>query len=257
MTIHRFDMCELKQLFKNNKVATLFDLKKTLKTDARITVFRKLRKVSAITSYSHGGAYYTLPSIPRFDRHGLWCFESARFSQYGTLKNTLREWIARSKAGYFEKELEQRLQVVVRVPLANLLKEKMIDREKLSAHFLYLSPDPTVRRQQIATRQKEEAFGKPAEPAVLHHELKAALVLFFSLLDERQKRVYAALESLKRGRGSDRIVAELLGINRETVARGRQELLSGQVEKNRICKAGGGRKPLEKKDQTSPKSSRT
>lgn len=253
MTTLRFDVRELKQFFQKNKMATLMDLKKVLKTEARISVFRQLRKVSALTSYSHGGAYYTLPSIPRFNRHGLWSFGSARFSQYGTLKNTLQEWITKSKAGYFEKELEKLLHVVVRVPLSKLLREKTISREKVSGLFLYLCSDPKVRQQQIAVRKREEAFGKPAEPSVLHHELRAALILFFSLLDERQKRFYAALESLKRGRGSDKAVAELLGIDAGTVARGRRELLSKRVEKGRIRKVGGGRKALEKKDRISPK----
>lgn len=252
-----FDPNSLKKLLMKKKIAKLAELKKTLNTTARITVFRRLRVLSALTSYSHGGAYYTLPSIARFNQQGLWHCKRAIFSKYGTLKNTIREWVHQSQAGYFEKELEKLLHVIVRVPLSNLIREKTIERKKISGLFLYLSPDSDIRRQQIAAREREEAFGKPAEPTVLHHELKAALILFFSLLDERQKRFYAALESLKRGRGSDKAVAELLGIDMGTVARGRQELLSGQVDKDRIRKTGGGRKPMEKKDPISQKLSLT
>lgn len=247
----------LKKLLVKKKIAKLTALKKALNTTARITVFRKLRVLSSLTSYSHGGAYYTLPSIARFNRRGLWSFRSALFSKYGTLKNTIREWVNQSRAGYFEKELQKLLQVVVRVPLSNLLREKTIARVKLSGLFLYVSPDPVVQKQQKQAREKEEVFGKPAEPTVLHHELKAAWVLFFSLLDERQKRFYAGLESLRRGRGGDDLVAELFDVDAGTVARGRHELLSGHVDKDRIRKAGGGRNPLEKKDLTSPKSSLT
>jgi hypothetical protein len=41
---------------------------------------------------------------------------------------------------------------------------------------------------------------------VLAHELKAAIILFFSLLDERQRRFFAGLESLKIGLGKIRPV---------------------------------------------------
>jgi hypothetical protein len=78
-------------------------------------------------------------------------------------------------------------------------------------------------------------------------ELKASLVLFSSLLDEQQRRLYAGLESLKFGRGGDQKLAELLQLDPHTVARGRKELLAQQVEWDRVRKPGAGRQPTEKK----------
>ena len=78
-------------------------------------------------------------------------------------------------------------------------------------------------------------------------ELRAAIVLFASLLDERQRRLYAGLESLKCGWGGDTRIAALLGIDAGTVARGRQQLLSGEVERHRVRRPGGGRHAVEKK----------
>jgi len=82
---------------------------------------------------------------------------------------------------------------------------------------------------------------------VLPAELKAAIVLFYSLLDERQRRLYAGLEALKIGHGGDAQIAELLGIDPGTVARGRHDLLAGDVEADRVRRAGGGRKSAQKK----------
>lgn len=79
------------------------------------------------------------------------------------------------------------------------------------------------------------------------HELKAAILLFYSLLDEKQRRLYAALESLKLGHGGDRQLADFLGLDPHTIARGRQELLNRDVEPGRVRRIGGGRKALEKK----------
>jgi CubicO group peptidase (beta-lactamase class C family) len=55
------------------------------------------------------------------------------------------------------------------------------------------------------------------------------------------------LESLKLGHGGDQRVAEFLGLNPHTAARGRQQLLAQDFEVNRIRKQGAGRKPVEKK----------
>ena len=82
---------------------------------------------------------------------------------------------------------------------------------------------------------------------VLPDELKAAIILFFSLLDERERRVYAGLESLKLGYGGDRQMAEILGLDVSTVARGRRELLEHDVNVERVRKAGAGRKSCRKK----------
>ena len=39
----------------------------------------------------------------------------------------------------------------------------------------------------------------------MSHELQAAIILFFSVLDEKQRRLYAGLESQKFGHGGDRL----------------------------------------------------
>jgi hypothetical protein len=85
----------------------------------------------------------------------------------------------------------------------------------------------------------------------IHDELKAAIVLFFCLLDEQQRRLYAGLESLKWGYGGDRKVAGLLGLDEGTVAKGRRQLLQQDVEIDKSRKSGGGRKPVEKKHRRS------
>jgi hypothetical protein len=76
-------------------------------------------------------------------------------------------------------------------------------------------------------------------------------VLFYSLLDEQQRRLYAGLESFKQGHGGDRQLAQALGLDEDTVARGRRELLSREVQPDRVRRAGGGRPRAEKKRPTS------
>ena len=130
-------------------------------------------------------------------------------------------------------------------------------REKVSGLFVYCSRNRSKRRQQILARKALEAqpslAGGVALGRIVPDELKAAIILFFTLLDEKQRRLYAGLESFKFGHGGDLKIAELLGIDVSTVAKGRQQLAAQDVEVEGIRKAGGGRKPVEKKR---PKSSR-
>ena len=113
-------------------------------------------------------------------------------------------------------------------------------------------PGPWLRlpgRQRLLRRsvQAVPTISDASRLEVSPDEVKAAIVLFFSLLDERQRRLYAGLESLKLGRGGDTILADFLRLDPHTVARGRQQLLEQDVETGRVRKPGGGRKRVEKK----------
>jgi hypothetical protein len=110
-----------------------------------------------------------------------------------------------------------------------------------------------MQRNQKLAREERRAIGELSESpleAELSPELKAAIILFFSLLDEQQRRLYAGLEAQKLGYGGDRKIADFFEVDVHTVARGRQELFTGQVQRDRTRKKGGGRKPAEKKRRT-------
>ena len=62
----------LRQLFRDRAILTMVELKAALETQVAMTVFRKLRPLSYLSSYSHRGKYYTLAEIARFDQLGLW-----------------------------------------------------------------------------------------------------------------------------------------------------------------------------------------
>jgi len=236
---------------RQHKIATLDELKAVLGAAVDSTVFRKLAELSSRTSYSHRGKYYALDEIARFDELGLWSFRSVFFSEHGTLLRSCEVLVNESDAGYATDELENVLHVGVKDPLRKLARQGRIFREKLAGRFVHFAIEGSVRREQIRARQVWDAhpsalsFG--AGLRVVPDELKAAIVLFFSLLDERQRRLYAGLESMKLGHGGDRRIADLLGLDPGTVAKGRRQLLSQDVEIERVRRDGGGRKPLEKK----------
>jgi hypothetical protein len=245
------DAQHLRQMLLDRKIATMRELKAALGTDVDVTVFRKLHELSYHSSYSHRGKFYTLDEIARFDELGLWSFRAVWFSEHGTLLRTCEVLVNEAEAGYAADELESVLQVGVKDPLRKLAIEKRISREKIGGRFVHFATDRATRREQLRARHVWDAQPQQRSPGaglrVIPDELKAAIILFFSILDERQRRLYAGLESLKLGHGGDRRIAELLGLDPSTVAIGRRQLLSQDVERERVRKQGAGRKPLEKK----------
>jgi hypothetical protein len=237
----------LRKFLRSKKIATLPELKQALGTTVDTTVFRKLRELSYHSSYSHRGRYYTLAEIPKFDPLGLWSFQSVWFSRWGTLVSTVETMVNNAPQGYFANELQQLLHVEAKDTLLQLAEQQRIARQQVTGLFLYCSPDAAVRRRQVLSREALSDIPGSVSAEVSAEELKASLVLFSSLLDEQQRRLYAGLESLKFGRGGDQKLAALLQLDPHTVARGRKELLTQEVESERVRKPGGGRKPTEKK----------
>ncbi len=247
----QFSADAIATLLRKQKIASLDELMVALGTDARRTVFRKLNELAHHTSYSHRGGYYTLDESAEFDALGLWSHRQVWFSVHGTLLATAAATVMSGEAGYFVDELDNLLHVSTKDALRKLVREARLDREKLAGQFLYCAADAARKAEQLLARRI--LLGQPGalrplpQADMLPDELRAAIVLFFSLLDEKQRRLYAGLESLKTGRGGDPRIAELLGLDVGTVARGRRELLEQDVEVERVRRAGGGRKRLEKK----------
>jgi len=241
----------LAQFIQAHKIATMTELKEVLGTQVDLTVFRKLKQLGYRTSYSHRSRYYTLEGIPQFGDTGLWSYRSVWFSRWGTLVDTAEEFVTGSEAGYFAEELDHVLRVETKAALLTLYRRGRVGREEVARRHLYCSADPEVRRHQVEMRRQLEfrpGMGRSViDGERVSEELRARIILYFSLLDEQQRRLYAGLESLKVGQGGDRMVGQFLGIDVHTVARGREQLLSGEYEPGRIRKVGAGRPPVEKK----------
>jgi hypothetical protein len=230
----------------------LKELKDSLETSATMTVFRKLKALGYQTSYSHRGKYYTLADIPRFNAQGLWSYRQVWFSRDGNLLHTAQRFVEEAEAGLTASELQGLLSVEVKEPLLQLYRRKRVEREQFEGVYVYFSRQSSAKRQQRLQRQSPSAALEMSDSIVQAEvlpELKAAIILFYSLLDEQQRRLYAGLEAHKLGHGGDRQIADFFGLDPHTVARGRQELLRQQIQRDRIRQKGAGRTSTEKKRQ--------
>jgi hypothetical protein len=245
-----FDARTLRRYLRRYKIATLPELKGALKTDVDITVFRKLKQLDYRTSYTHRGSYYTLSEIARFDDNGLWSHEAVWFSRYGTLLSTVEYFVSHSSRGFFASDLANVLHVEVHDALHQLVLQRRLRRTDCDGVYLYTAIDPSTHRRQFRARLTAQSVPVVSDATTLQvspDEVKASILLFYSLLDEQQRRLYAGLESIKLGRGGDTLLADLLDLDAHTVARGRQQLLDRDVVSGGTRRKGGGRIPTEKK----------
>ena len=238
MNIVHYPAENLVKLLHNQKVATMPQLKAALGTSVTYTVLRKLSPLGYRSSYSHGGTYYTLEEIAQYDELGLWSCRDIHFSRYGTLLNTAQALVSQSPAGYQVHELEAVVHIAAKDALRQLVQTQRLFRRDWQGRYLYCALERTRRQEQWAARQARQQVGD---------DLQAAKALFYSLLDEQQRRLYAGLESLALGHGGQQRAAQCFGLDVDTVARGERERLSGQVLRGRVRQSGGGRSAVEKK----------
>ncbi len=103
---------------------------------------------------------------------------------------------------------------------------------------------------QIANREANNA-SHGTRAIIMGHdwvsdEIKAAIILFVSLLDEKQRRLFAGLESLQFGYGGDNWIAQLLSLDAHTVAKGRRQLIERDILSAGIRGSGAGRPEVKK-----------
>jgi hypothetical protein len=250
-----YSIDRLHSFFKSHVIATMKQLKDVLGTAVDMTVYRKLRQLSYLTSYSHQGKYYSLNELARFSRLGLWQHDEARFSKYGTLVNTAEALISTADKGYTLSEFRQVVGCEVKETLLTLVRQNRIDRRKIGRHYVYLAASPATQRKQYLARLESQPVGSDQGRDLLAHEVRAAILLFLSLLDEKQRRLYAGLESLRIGRGGDAEIARLLDLDLHTVAKGRRQLLDRDLEIERVRRIGGGRHSIKKNSSDHQKAS--
>ena len=157
----------LVKLFRKKYIAHLGELFHVLETHSRMSVFRRLKPMGYLSSFTNAGRYYTLPDVPKFDALGLWFYQNVGFSKQGTLKSTVVGIIHYSEAGMTPTEMFNLLKLPVANSLHNslhaLIKNKQLNRRRLQGLSLYTHIDPDIGQKQVERRLKriESPLPKP------------------------------------------------------------------------------------------------
>jgi len=179
--------------FKIHKVLTIVALSALLQLSIA-TVRRRLKEWDALSSYNHSGRYYTLPSIPQFNKKGLWEHQGALFSKHGTLINTIIHFVRSSKRGLSNSELEEILGVNPNSYLPQYTQIPGVKREKYKRHMVYFSSD-----EELYKRQRHNRI--PPEPTAVKLPPDAISIIILVVLVKNPDATAVQLSEILRGDG--------------------------------------------------------
>ncbi len=133
------------------------------------SVRRFLAKIGYYSSFTHNGKWYTLCSIPGFNRDGLWFHHKIGFSRAGSLTKTLIALTAKSPAGVTAEQLGGKLHCRCHTVLVQLHRRRQLQRRKVGRSFIYLATDPHIaaRQRHAISVQGAQIQQLPAEIAIL------------------------------------------------------------------------------------------
>lgn len=179
--------------FKQHKMLTIVALCELLHFSIA-TVRRRLKEWGSLSSYNYSGSYYTLSSIPEFNKKGLWKHQGVFFSKHGTLKNTVIHLVQISKRGLSNSELEEILGINPNSYLPQYKHLTGVKREKHKRQVVYFSSD-----EDLYQRQKKNRF--PPEPTVLKLPPDALGIIVLATLVKNPNSTPEELSDMLRREG--------------------------------------------------------
>lgn len=209
-------------------VATVPQLVKVLGAPSKSSIYRKLREMDTLSSYTQKGQFHALRDSARFDGTGIWAYGEIRFSVHGTLRATLVALTEDGPRGWSAPELDELVGVRSAGALRALVRDGRLSRVDVDGLSLYCAVDPAKQERQVANRRATQQ----SLPKLLRKPnplVRFATRRFLSVLDETQQRGFAGLVSMMYGPDGDRLAAKCLRMSPETVAECRRELESGPV----------------------------
>ena len=141
----------LKKMFKKSKVLTLSQVSKTHDCSIR-TVQRQFAELAVLRSYNKNSRYYTLPGIPKFNVHGIWCYRDILFSKFGDLRQTVKHMILAAEDGLSGNEIGDIVNLLPRSFMHHFREMEGVFREKHGGVYIYFSNDPTIYARQVIKR---------------------------------------------------------------------------------------------------------
>jgi len=177
---------QLQQLFAQRKCRTIEELVRGLDYSA-ISVRRFLKDIGYFSSFTHNSKWYTLSTIPLFDKYGLWFFDNIGFSKNGNLKKTILHFITKSPQGLSAKQLVEKLKVPCHAVLNHMHKGGVLERFKSQTAFVYLAIDAKTRNRQLTRLQSSRRVGiEVHQPAVAELRASAAVHVLVEFIKHPQ-----------------------------------------------------------------------
>lgn len=194
----------LESLFEQKKCYQIEELHKSINYSL-ISIRRFLKEIGYHSSFTHNSKWYTLQTIPAFDKNGIWFYQDIGFSKHGNLNQTILHFVDKSNRGLTAKKLHKILSTPCHPILNQMYKKNKIDRFHTSKGFYYLSISEKNKQRQLKRVHTLVPLKKvvPLPPQTAVHVLveyiKNSKSSFFELsLAVEKKGVMASKESIAK-----------------------------------------------------------
>ena len=147
-------LVKLEELFSQQYCWNMGQLCNSMNYSA-ISIRRFLKQLGYFSSFTHNSKWYTLSSIPDFDKNGLWFYNRIGFSRHGNLKENIVHFINKSSHGLSAKQLAEILSIPCHAVLNHIYNSGAIDRFKSKSDFVYLSSADRRKKQQLMRLQSQ------------------------------------------------------------------------------------------------------
>jgi len=159
---------------------------------AAITVKQALAKLDYLSSYNHNSRFYTLRSVCRFNKYGIWKHPQASFTRHGTLAALVVALIDASAEGYRTKQLDAIIGVSVSGVLRQLAKKGQLLRVRADRGYVYF----TTHGKKKQRTQAKSRFG---DVEALNHvdektsteELNKIITILLEIIRSRPRTIRA------------------------------------------------------------------
>lgn len=148
------------------------------------TLRRRMKICGVISSYNANSSFYTLPGLVDFDSQGLWHYQNASFSIWGSLDVTIKNLVDNSSAGYTATELSAILHVKTDDFLRILSKKRKVDKVRPVFLNIYVSINNKISKKQIQNRKRLSQETAPAK-SKLPRNTELIIILTEIILTEK------------------------------------------------------------------------
>ncbi len=136
------------KLFEQKSCYQIEELHKSIDYSL-ISIRRFLKAIGYHSSFTHNSKWYTLKTIPAFDKNGIWFYQDIGFSKHGNLNQTILHFVDKSNKGLTAKKLCDLLSVPCHPILNQMYKKKKINRFHSPEGFYYLSIREKKKQLQL------------------------------------------------------------------------------------------------------------
>lgn len=190
----------IEKLIKLERVCSFKQIFQKVECSA-VTLRRDVKMIDGITSFTHGGEFITLNTIPSFNENGIWFHKNVGFTKFKNSLDLIVNVINSSENSITKETLDTILGIDVYKQIHVLLGRHQVTRVKIGKKYHYLPASIAKNQKQrlrlLNSNSIEEYYDALVSSSDLVALLKAVLVEKKIKIDAKNLKRFTKKYSLK------------------------------------------------------------